>query len=118
MDPTDDALRALADPRRREIVRLLADDELPVGRLAERFDVTRGAVSQHLRVLADAGLVTHRSEGTRRLYRVRPEGVQRLRAYLDATWAAALDNARRLVEDEVGTSSQDRTEGGCDERTA
>jgi len=99
---TDDVLRALAEPRRRQILRLLADDELPVGRLAEQFDVTRGAVSQHLRVLQDAGLVTHRSVGTRNLYRTVPDGLAELRAYLDETWASALDVARRLVEVESG----------------
>lgn len=102
MSSTDDVLRALAEPRRREIVSVLAREELPVGRLAEAFDVTRSAVSQHLRVLEDAGLVTHRAEGTRRFYRSRPEGLAGLRAYLDETWAASLDVARRLVEAEAG----------------
>ncbi|KQR17747.1 helix-turn-helix transcriptional regulator [Cellulomonas sp. Leaf334] len=99
---TDTVLRALAEPRRREILTLLAHHEVPVGRLAAEFDVTRSAVSQHLRVLEDAGLVTRRTEGTRNFYRVRPEGLAGLRAYLDETWAASLDIARRLVETEVG----------------
>ena len=107
---TDVVLRALAEPRRREILTLLAHDEVPVGRLAEEFDVTRSAVSQHLRVLEDAGLVTRRTEGTRNFYRSRPEGLAGLRAYLDETWAASLDAARRLVEIEVGVLEADGTE--------
>jgi DNA-binding transcriptional ArsR family regulator len=107
---TDAVLRALAEPRRREILTLLAQDEVPVGRLAEEFDVTRSAVSQHLRVLEDAGLVTRRTEGTRNFYRSRPEGLAGLRAYLDETWAASLDTARRLVEIEVGVLDADGRE--------
>ena len=107
---TDAVLRALAEPRRREILTVLARDELPVGRLAEEFDVTRSAVSQHLRVLEDAGLVSRRTAGTRHYYRSRPDGLTGLRAYLDATWAASLDAARRLVETEVGVLDPDGAE--------
>ena len=110
MSDTDAVLRALAEPRRREILTLLATDEVPVGRLAEEFDVTRSAVSQHLRVLEDAGLVTRRTEGTRNFYRSRPEGLAGLRTYLDQTWAASLDAARRLVEAEVGVLHADGSE--------
>ncbi|WP_426592223.1 ArsR/SmtB family transcription factor [Cellulomonas sp. McL0617] len=111
MSQTDAVLRALAEPRRREMLTLLARDEVPVGRLAEEFDVTRSAVSQHLRVLEDAGLVTRRTQGTRNFYRSRPEGLADLRAYLDETWAASLDVARRLVEAEVGALADDGAEG-------
>lgn len=104
---TDDVLRALAEPRRRDILRVLSDGEMAVGRLAERFDVTRSAVSQHLRVLQDAGLVTRRSVGTRNLYRARPDGLAGLRAFLDATWAASLDTARRLVEADAGVEDDE-----------
>lgn len=107
---TDAVLRALAEPRRREILTLLARDEVPVGRLAEEFDVSRSAVSQHLRVLEDAGLVTRRAEGTRNFYRSRPEGLTGLRVYLDETWAASLDTARRIVEIEAGVLEPDGTE--------
>ena len=110
MTQTDAVLRALAEPRRREILTLLAHDEVPVGRLAEEFEVTRSAVSQHLRVLEDAGLVTRRTEGTRNFYRSRPEGLAGLRAYLDETWAASLDVARRLVESEAGVLTADGAE--------
>ncbi len=108
---TDAVLRALAEPRRRDILSLLSRDEVPVGRLADEFDVTRSAVSQHLRVLEEAGLVTRRSEGTRNFYRSRPEGLAGLRAYLDETWAASLDVARRLVEAEVGVLDAE----GCEQ---
>ena len=110
MTSTDHVLRALAEPRRRAILRLVADDELPVGRLAEQFEVTRSAISQHLRVLEDAGLVTHRGEGTRNYYRAVPDGLAALRAYLDETWAAALDTGRRLVEIDAGVLREDGSE--------
>ena len=110
MSDTDAVLRALVEPRRREILTRLAAGEVPVGRLAEEFDVTRSAVSQHLRVLEDAGLVTRRAEGTRNFYRSRPEGLAGLRAYLDETWASSLDTARRLVEIEVGVLEPDGSE--------
>ena len=95
---TDETLKAIAEPRRRAILRLVADDELPAGEIAAAFDVSRTAVSQHLTVLKNAGLLTERRDGTRRLYRARPEGLAGLRAFLDDMWASSLDTARRLVE--------------------
>jgi DNA-binding transcriptional ArsR family regulator len=103
-DATDEALRALAEPRRRVILRLVARDELSAGQIAAAFEVSRTAVSQHLTVLKHAGLLTERREGTRRLYRARPEGLAGLREFLDEMWAGALDTARRLVEAERGLS--------------
>ncbi len=97
----DDALRALAEPRRRAILQLVANGELPAGQIAAEFDVTRPAVSQHLAVLKSAGLVTERRDGARRLYRARPEGLAALKEMLDSMWASSLDVARQLVEDEV-----------------
>src|SRR5712692_1482259 len=99
---TDEALKAIAEPRRRAILRLVADDELAAGEIAAVFDVTRTAVSQHLTVLKNAGLLTERREGTRRLYRARPEGLDGLREFLTGMWAASLDAARQLVEAERG----------------
>lgn len=99
---TDEALRALAEPRRRAILRLVAQDELAAGEIAAAFDVTRTAVSQHLTVLKHAGLLSERRLGTRRLYRARPEGLDGLRQFLDDMWASSLDTARRLVEAERG----------------
>ena len=81
---------ALADPTRREIFELLARRPRPVGELAEGLPVSRPAVSQHLKVLRDAGLVTDTREGSRRLYRVNPQGVAGMREYLDRFWSDAL----------------------------
>ena len=106
-EATDEALRALAEPRRRAILRLVARDELAAGEIAAAFDVTRTAVSQHLTVLKNAGLLAERRDGTRRLYRARPEGLDGLRQFLDDLWASSLDVARRLVEAERGISSGD-----------
>lgn len=97
---TDDALRAIAEPRRRAILQLVAHQELAAGEIAARFDVTRTAVSQHLTVLKNSGLLVERRVGTRRLYRARPEGLAGLREILDDMWSASLDFARRLVEAE------------------
>ena len=91
---TDAALKAIAEPRRRAILRLVADDELAAGEIAAAFDVTRTAVSQHLTVLKNAGLVTERRLGTRRLYRARPEGLDGLREFLNEMWSASPDAAR------------------------
>ena len=108
-DATDEALRALAEPRRREILRLVAHDELAAGEIAEAFEVTRTAVSQHLTVLRNAGLLSQRRAGTRRLYRARPEGLAGLREFLDDMWAASLDVARRLTEAERGVTNDDHS---------
>ena len=83
-------LSALADPTRRAIVTRLRPGALSVGALAEGLPVSRPAVSQHLRVLSDAGLLEVRRDGTRRLYQLSPEGVQALRAWLDDLWDDAL----------------------------
>ena len=99
---TDEALRALAEPHRRAILRLVSDEEMAAGQIAASFDVSRTAVSQHLTVLKNAGLLTERRDGTRRLYRARPEGLAGLRRFLDDMWASSLDHARRLVEAERG----------------
>ena len=98
----DEALKAIAEPHRRAILRLVADDELAAGEIAAVFDVTRTAISQHLTVLKNAGLLTERREGTRRLYRARPEGLDGLREFLDDMWAASLDAARQIAEADRG----------------
>jgi DNA-binding transcriptional ArsR family regulator len=100
-DATDRTLRALVEPRRRAILRLVADTELGAGEIAGTFEVTRTAVSQHLTVLKDAGLIVERRDGTRRLYRARPEGLAELRDFLDDMWAISLRTARDLVEAEL-----------------
>jgi len=104
---TDEALKAIAEPRRRAILRLVADEELAAGEIAAAFEVTRTAVSQHLTVLKQAGLLTERRDGTRRLYRARPEGLAGLREFLAEMWASSLDAARQIVEAERGISDED-----------
>jgi DNA-binding transcriptional ArsR family regulator len=89
-DREADGWDALADRTRRAIVARLADRELPVGELAAGLPVTRSAVSQHLKVLKDAGLVTERAAGTRRIYRLNPTAVAALRDQLDTYWQRAL----------------------------
>lgn len=98
----DEALRAIAEPRRRAILRLVSRQQLAAGEIAAHFEVTRPAVSQHLTVLRDAGLVAERRVGTRRLYRARPEGLAELQDFLADMWSQSLDLARRLVEAEAG----------------
>jgi DNA-binding transcriptional ArsR family regulator len=107
-EATDEALRALAEPRRRAILRLVARDELAAGEIAAAFDVTRTAVSQHLTVLKNAGLLTERREGTRRLYRARAEGLAGVREFLDDLWAGSLDAARAITEAERGITGDDQ----------
>jgi DNA-binding transcriptional ArsR family regulator len=91
VDTNEDAgLGLLGDPTRRAIFELLARRPQTVGELAQQLPITRSAVSQHLRVLKDGGLVVGRPEGTRRIYRLNPDGVTALRAYLDRIWQEAL----------------------------
>ena len=92
--------QALADPTRLRIVELLADGERSAGEIASHFDVTRPAVSQHLNVLKEAGLVSERRNGTRRLYRARPEGLLDLKEFLEEFWDVRLDALKREAEKE------------------
>jgi len=92
------ALAALGDPTRQAIVELLADGPRPVGEIAAELPVSRPAVSQHLKVLKDAGLVVDRPVGTRRLYQLDPAGADAARAYLDRFWTRALDAFKAAVE--------------------
>ena len=94
------ALKAIAAPRRRRILVLVRDRELSAGEIAAHFDVSRPAVSQHLTVLREAGLVEERRNGTRRLYRARPEGLAELRAFLDGFWGERLVALKREAERE------------------
>jgi DNA-binding transcriptional ArsR family regulator len=99
---TDAVMRALAEPQRRRIVQLVRDGERPAGEIAEQFDITPQAVSQHLRVLKDAGVLSERREGTRRLYALRPEAVASLRAFVDELWPTSLDALKQTVERDAG----------------
>jgi|SRR3954451_3896491 DNA-binding transcriptional ArsR family regulator len=93
-----DVVKAIAEPRRREILRLCWRDERSAGDLADAFDITFGAVSQHLKVLRETNLVTVRHDGTRRFYRANPDGLGPLAAYLEEMWAAQLDRLAGLAE--------------------
>lgn len=94
----DAVLRALADPHRREILRLVRHTELPAGRIAASFPLTQQAVSQHIGVLKQAGLLTERREGTRRLYALRHESLEPVRALLAEFWPDALGRLKKAVE--------------------
>ena len=94
----DTALKAIAEPRRRQILELVRDRELSAGEIAGHFDVTRPAVSQHLTVLKDAGLITERREGARRLYHARIEGLAELRDFLETFWDQRLAALKREAE--------------------
>jgi DNA-binding transcriptional ArsR family regulator len=96
------AIRALAEPRRRRILELVRDDELTAGEIATSFEVTRPAVSQHLTVLKHAGLLAERREGTKRLYRARPEGLADVREFIEAFWDGRLERLRLAAELEEG----------------
>jgi DNA-binding transcriptional ArsR family regulator len=95
------SIEAIADPRRREILQLVHAAELPAGAIAGHFrDVSRPAISQHLRVLREAGLLDERREGTRRLYRARPQALAPLREFLDQFWDERLKLLRTEAESE------------------
>ena len=100
MNGNRDGFAALADPTRRAVFERLREGPRPVGELARDLPVSRPAVSQHLRVLKDAGLVTERREGTRRLYRIDPDGLAALRDYFDDFWNEALAAFKAAAESE------------------
>lgn len=93
-------MKAIAEPHRREILRLVGGGEMSAGDIAAHFEVTRPAISQHLTVLKDAGLLAERREGTRRIYRLRPEALDELRAFLDEMWGEGLRALKRAAEAE------------------
>ena len=91
-------LKAIAEPRRQEILRLVWDRERPAGEIAEHFDVSRPAISKHLRVLKDSGLVEERRQGTQRLYRARPEPIVEMRRFLESFWDEGLFAIKQAAE--------------------
>jgi DNA-binding transcriptional ArsR family regulator len=99
-----DALEAVANPRRQEILRLVWSSELSAGEIASHFDISWPAVSQNLRVLRSAGLVTERRDGNRRLYRANKQALRPLEPVLRSLWSAELSRLKRLVEEEAGAS--------------
>ena len=96
------SLQALGDPTRRAVLEQLRDGPRAVGEIAAELPVSRPAVSQHLRVLKEAGLVTERQNGTRHLYRVDPDGLAELREYLEGFWEEALASFKAAAEKEEG----------------
>lgn len=94
----DAGLGLLGDPSRRAIFELLARRPCSVQELADQLPISRPAVSQHLRVLRDGGLVVRTAEGTRRIYRLNPEGVTALRSWLDGVWGDALTGFQKIAE--------------------
>jgi DNA-binding transcriptional ArsR family regulator len=103
-DTTDDILRAIAGPKRRAILLLVASDEMTAGDIAAHFSVTRPAISQHLTVLKEAGLLSERRVGARRLYRARPEELAELRTFLEAMWPATLERFKAAAEADQSAS--------------
>lgn len=98
MIDADATLKALAEPRRREILRLVGGDELSAGEVAAHFEVSRPAISQHLGVLREAGLVRERREGARRMYAAVPERLEELNRYLAGFWADGLGALKVAAE--------------------
>lgn len=97
-ESAEEVLKALAEPRRQQILRLVQATPRSVGEIAEQVDITQQAVSQHLQVLKDAGLVAVRQDGTRRLYAIRPDGLASLDRFLAELWPAGLQRLKAAVE--------------------
>lgn len=104
----EEAIRAIAEPNRRRILQLVTAKELSAGEIAAEFKITRPAVSQHLGVLREAGLVSERREGTRRLYSLRPEGFDDLKSFLEAFWGEGLERLKEAAELEEGRRRRGR----------
>ena len=102
------ALSALGDPSRRAIFERLAGAPASVGQIAAGLPVTRSAVSQHLRVLKEAGLVSETPDGTRRIYRLDPSGIAAVRDWLDAQWATALGAFADFADAQVDAEKEDQ----------
>src|SRR4249919_193752 len=94
------ALKAIAEPRRRRILLLVREGEMTAGEIASHFEVTRPAISQHLTVLKEAGLVSERRDGAKRIYRFRREGVEELRAFIEDMWTESLATLKDEAESE------------------
>ena len=104
--------RALGEPRRAEILRLVSDQELTVGEIADAFDISQPAISQHLRVLKDVGLVEERREGTKHLFRAQPEGLAELRSFIDSLWGFRLARLKQVIEKDQNKQKPKKPKGG------
>ncbi|MDA1280508.1 MAG: metalloregulator ArsR/SmtB family transcription factor [Chloroflexi bacterium] len=103
------ALKAMSDPTRREILRLVKSEELPAGAIASNFPVSRPAISQHLTVLKNAGLIDERRVGVKRLYRTRVAGMAELKAFLEMFWDVRLERLKAVVEAAAETEEAEET---------
>jgi DNA-binding transcriptional ArsR family regulator len=106
--PAEATFQALAEPRRRAMLLLVRDEPRSVNEIAEHFEISQQAVSQHLKVLRDAGLVAVRADGQRRLYMVRPDGLASVEAFLAELWPASLRRLKQAVESEPESESEPR----------
>jgi DNA-binding transcriptional ArsR family regulator len=93
-------LKAMAEPRRLAILELVQEQEMLAGEIAKHFEVTRTAISQHISVLVDAGLLRVRREGTKRIYCARAEGLKELKEFVEGFWNSSLDNLQQMLESE------------------
>lgn len=91
-------LKAIAEPNRREILRLVANQELTAGQIAANFQISRPAVSQHLTILKSANLISERRQGTQRLYRARPEAIADIKEFFEGFWTDGLERLKRAAE--------------------
>jgi DNA-binding transcriptional ArsR family regulator len=98
----DIVFHAIAEQRRRDILRLIQATELSAGEIADHFEVTRPAISQHLKILEQARLVTMRRDGVRRMYRARPEGLADVKDFLEGFWDTGLQMLKQAAEEEEG----------------
>ena len=114
----DTIVRAIAEPRRREILEILRNRELSAGSIAAKFNLTRPAISQHLQVLLNAGLVSMRRKGTQRLYQVRAEGTEELRDFLDSFWEDRLERLKEAAEADQRRKGNDGSRTGNGNRQA
>jgi DNA-binding transcriptional ArsR family regulator len=110
-DAADAVLRALADPHRRQILRLVRGGELAAGEIASHFDATQQAVSHHLQVLAKAGLLSERRDGVRRLYALDPQGLDPVREMLSELWPSALERLKYVVEQDQKKTAEPKRAG-------
>ena len=106
VEPAGDPFAALADEHRRSIVRLLRDGERSVGELADELPISRPAVSRHLRLLKEAGLVNDRASGTQRFYRLEQDGVDAVRSFLEEMWGDALRRFKLFAENASDDTEQ------------
>jgi DNA-binding transcriptional ArsR family regulator len=110
-----DPFGALGDSNRREILRLLSAGDLPVQQIAEAMPISRPAVSRHLRLLKDAGLVSERASGTRRIYHLQEQGMDAIQSYLEGVWGQAAARFRLLAENTTDESHNDDPSEPADE---